>query len=474
MRKLTLFLVLLLYVCSTYCRSTLSKANNEKAVLCGKILDYSPQTQPFTIIYNDILCKNPSEVSLNINKDGTFRSEIDVSCPTVIRIANLNLSFCIAPGEETDITINTKEKKTLFNGYMADINTLFAEKPISTFFINNLDEITTGLNGKDINQYKEYFLNKYNNVIAQIGKYPEKYKRIITIDANVELAACLFQVPSLMKRIYIINNIQDKDEAEKYYNETKIEVPEDFYDCLKDKSFNNSDIYFNSRLGYNLFLFGDALPESKDILSKLYQTNKGVFFDLLTASKIGRQIEDFKPITQAEQEQMKTISDTQLSQALERRNDALLKKLEENKKKTGYTVNEVGDVKNEDLLNSIISKYKGKVILIDFWATWCGPCRMAMKEMLPMKEELKDKDIVYIFLTGETSPLPTWQNMIPDIHGEHFRVTNEQWKYLCKAFNIEGIPTYFITDKTGNIAYRTAGFPGVSTMKEKLLETINK
>ena len=94
----------------------------------------------------------------------------------------------------------------------------------------------------------------------------------------------------------------------------------------------------------------------------------------------------------------------------------LLKTLEANKKKTGFTINEVGDVSNEELFSSIISKYRGKVILVDFWATWCGPCRMANKAMLPLKEELKGKDIVYLYITGETSPL---ENM-----GEHdFRIS---------------------------------------------------
>lgn len=57
-----------------------------------------------------------------------------------------------------------------------------------------------------------------------------------------------------------------------------------------------------------------------------------------------------------------------------------------------------------------------------------------------MKEELKDKDIIYLYITGETSPKGTWENMITDIHGEHFRVTNEQWSFLMSSFNIREFP----------------------------------
>lgn len=80
------------------------------------------------------------------------------------------------------------------------------------------------------------------------------------------------------------------------------------------------------------------------------------------------------------------------------------------------------------------------------------------------------KDSIYLYITGETSPLKTWENMIPDIHGEHFRLTDAQWKYLSDAFKIEGVPTYLIVDREGNTTFRQTGFPGVEKMKEELLK----
>lgn len=91
-----------------------------------------------------------------------------------------------------------------------------------------------------------------------------------------------------------------------------------------------------------------------------------------------------------------------------------------------------------------------------------------------MKEELKDKDIVYLYITGETSPLKTWENMIPDIHGEHYRVTDAQWTYLRDAFKVEGVPTYLVIDPEGNIKFKQTGFPGVEKMKEELLKVVKQ
>lgn len=60
--------------------------------------------------------------------------------------------------------------------------------------------------------------------------------------------------------------------------------------------------------------------------------------------------------------------------------------------------------------------------------------------------------------------------MIPDIHGEHYRLTNAQWEYLNKSFGIRGVPTYFVVDREGNIKFKQTGFPGIGKMKEELLK----
>lgn len=83
---------------------------------------------------------------------------------------------------------------------------------------------------------------------------------------------------------------------------------------------------------------------------------------------------------------------------------------------------------------------------------------------------MKEKGVVSIYISGETSPKGKWMNMLPDIGGIHYYLTSKQWDALGKKYKIDGIPTYMIFDKNGKRVFDTAGYPG----NEKILEELGK
>ena len=127
----------------------------------------------------------------------------------------------------------------------------------------------------------------------------------------------------------------------------------------------------------------------------------------------------------------------------------------------------------ENILQTILDNYKGKAVLIDMWATWCGPCRAGHKAMAPLKEELKGRNIKFIYITPPSSPPTTWLEMIKDIDGDHYYLTEEQNHYILQHFESSGIPTYAIYDTKGHQTYKSIGFPGNDVIRKEL-ETASK
>ncbi|MBR1387914.1 MAG: redoxin family protein [Alloprevotella sp.] len=135
------------------------------------------------------------------------------------------------------------------------------------------------------------------------------------------------------------------------------------------------------------------------------------------------------------------------------------------------------DLKGQQIFEAIKANYPDQVVLIDLWATWCPPCRAAMKEIDLIKKDLMERGVVFVYLTGETSPLKNWQEMIPTIDGEHYRLPKAQWQNLCESMNIPGIPAYIIFNKDGSVAYSNlteGGYPGNDVIQNNLEVALSK
>lgn len=211
----------------------------------------------------------------------------------------------------------------------------------------------------------------------------------------------------------------------------------------------------------------------QNYLSKVWNIDDCFLFNLMAANKICGKMEEFYPLT-GEQKTTIEAFDPVVREVILEANRKLLAKIEENKKKKGYTVHDVPEVSDENLFAEMIKPFKGKTVLVDVWATWCGPCRVANKEMEPLKAQLADKDIVYLYLAGENSPENTWRNMIPDLHGHHYRVSESKWDYLGRLLKSRGVPTYIVLDKEGNQTYHSVGFPGADAMKKELMKALGE
>ncbi|HQS24158.1 MAG: hypothetical protein B7Y11_13090 [Sphingobacteriia bacterium 24-36-13] len=139
--------------------------------------------------------------------------------------------------------------------------------------------------------------------------------------------------------------------------------------------------------------------------------------------------------------------------------------------KTESAIN-VNDSKTNSLID-IFKKYRGKVIYVDFWASWCVPCRAEMPNSAELKDKLKGKNIVFLYL-GYNDKEKAWLKARKQIgiEGEHYLLNDKMIKEADELFVINGIPHYAIIDKYGKIISKSADRP--SNVYNELLSLVSK
>ena len=121
-------------------------------------------------------------------------------------------------------------------------------------------------------------------------------------------------------------------------------------------------------------------------------------------------------------------------------------------------------------LGDILKNYKGKVTLVNLWASWCGPCKQAHEILEPMKDDAL-KDVQFVYVSSPTSPEETWREMIPDIRGDHYYITSEQMSTILNELDSQAYPTFVIIGKDGSILHKYIGYSNeIPSALKKALE----
>jgi len=170
----------------------------------------------------------------------------------------------------------------------------------------------------------------------------------------------------------------------------------------------------------------------------------------------------------------KKITTPFLANYVELKNNETKARIEASKKMKGSIVNDVPKTSADKLFDAIMEKYKGKVVYVDFWATWCTPCRTGIEQIKLLKDEMADENVAFVYITNQTSPKTTYDNMIPAIKGEHYRVSADEWNVICGMFKITGIPHYVLVGKDGKVINPELGHLENSELKTLLMRHINE
>lgn len=145
----------------------------------------------------------------------------------------------------------------------------------------------------------------------------------------------------------------------------------------------------------------------------------------------------------------------QMVAALHEKYDALLRKDFSNTTSLLSTDKLEGISEGEQILRELIAPWKGKIILIDVWGTWCGPCRMAMKHSQELYERMKSYNMYFLYLANRSDET-SWKNVINEynVTGEnvgHVNLPADQQSAVEGFLKVNSFPSYFLIDREGHL-----------------------
>ena len=140
--------------------------------------------------------------------------------------------------------------------------------------------------------------------------------------------------------------------------------------------------------------------------------------------------------------------------------------------KSSDVVNRMTD--GEKILRKILEPYKDKIILVDVWGSWCGPCKEALSHSKEEYKALAPYDVVFLYL-ADNSPKESWKNIIKEygVTGQnvvHYNLPADQQQTIENFLGVTHYPTYKLIDRKGQVLSVNADPRNLSSLVELIKE----
>jgi len=120
-----------------------------------------------------------------------------------------------------------------------------------------------------------------------------------------------------------------------------------------------------------------------------------------------------------------------------------------------------------------LSSYRGqKVVLMDFWAMWCGPCRMAMPGLQELADKFKDRPLEILSMNQADKPEDVRSFIARKKYT--FHVLLDQSQDVGNLYGVQAIPTFVVIDKKGIVQWLSVGYSDNDSSVEALVDKLTK
>lgn len=115
-------------------------------------------------------------------------------------------------------------------------------------------------------------------------------------------------------------------------------------------------------------------------------------------------------------------------------------------------------------LSGTLPSLAGKVVLVDFWASWCGPCRKSFPELQALSDQYAKQGLVVLGISVDEDAAAMREFL--EKHAVTFPVARDGAQKLVAAAGVSAMPSSFVVDRSGVVRFVHTGFFGEKTVEE--------
>ncbi len=417
--------------------------------------------------------------TVQADSQGCFRLELPVGMPHACRIkmGETAISCFVVPGDTVAFSFDRGqqaregwEKALRFFGALSEFNRDYAyavgkgidpdEKFLGIEQQVNMGKPIAGLQGTDEDSYFRWlsaFRDSVDRQIEEDSRLHAVYKKY----AKAKSAAWMGNFMGLCMRV--LRHVKTEEEYAAYQERMR----QRYEDYLKEDPFSSPLLCYGA--------YSSSIRWTAEEISRLtgreIELPEGLKKAMIATRFLKQMAYDQQPLLPAQLDSVREVI-PELSEPVLRAHEKLLQEFAIISEGQLSRIREFpADAQEDSLLAALIAPYRGKPLLLDIWETTCGPCRLALKHLHGLKQELAGKinfvDVASVSIAGEWngSPKDVWENLVPNVIGEHYYLTDIQGRALRKELSIRAIPVFLLIDAEGNIRRRINGLSDVGTLR---------
>lgn len=460
--------------------------NSNKIVISGKIRDFDlKESNVELLIYR--LGFKPERINAEIDSSGYFNGSFESDIPTDLRLRHKTVFFVLThPGDSIYIEIDGKLKtrsdilRTIKFSGDAEKTNQDAASFQNLYFSSNLflDQKTKN---KAINQYDVHeFVKHLDTVHIKTSELLSDFSNKFSPNNEAKKWAQIF-----IEQQEYFDPLCFYPQEHQNYNNLKSKnwsVPSSYYDHYL-KRLPISDSMFISAFALNSFVnrYSSYISNKKHEENEQYVFKDDYVF-FIAPKEIADSISIYNIIKYTQDPLLKQLSLVELFESHFKKSeidlfekyrflvDSLITKpylkapllIHYNQTKASLDnpnltseiiLHKLDNSSAKQILDSVKIINKGKVVYLDFWATWCGPCKAELPNSINLMHKMKGKDVAFVYFCLDSKE-KQWKSTLSELQlkGQHYFLTKEQSKDIRESFNIGGIPYYVLMGRKGEIS----------------------